>query len=54
MVESAKIKYLDPSVVVDKPGATQKKNLRWVDPLDNYDFDSKYAYSELLNILSEN
>ena len=51
MIGSVQPIYLDPNVVVDVPGAIQKKDLRWNDSLENYDFDYNHAYVELLRIL---
>jgi hypothetical protein len=44
--------YLDPRWVTDVAGATQLKNLRWVDPLDHYDFDHEHAYAALAQIFA--
>lgn len=44
--------YLEPSVVTNLSGATQKSRLRWLDPVDNYDFNAEHAFLELDKLLT--
>lgn len=44
--------YLDPSQVRDVPGAPRPAKNRWIDDLDNYDFDPAVAYRLIRRLLA--
>lgn len=46
--------YLSPECVTDVVGATSKVNLRWIDPIDNYDFESDAVFDDIKQIIEDN